>query len=153
MVSLRATLGAGDKRSQVIEDACAVLEAEVDSKGGLSGMAIKTAYKVVKGVQPGFIRKAIDFLLDDFLEALDPMYQESLERSVDPGQHLQADPSRVADALLAITDARASRAKSDLLKKTYNRLRPSAKTHVEAAVPRLAGLMNKHAPAAAPAAG
>jgi hypothetical protein len=142
--SLRATLGVGDKRSQLIDDAAQVLDAEVESKGGLGGMAIKTAYKVVKGFQPGFVRKAIDYLLDDFLDALDPLYQEAVGRGVSPGQHLQANPSRVADALLAITDARASRAKAELLKKTYQKLRPSAKNHAK--------LMDKYAPADARAA-
>ena len=65
------------KRSQVIDDACRVLDLEVADKSGLSGMAIKAGYKLVQGVKPGFVRQAVDDLLDDFLDALDPIYQEA----------------------------------------------------------------------------
>src|SRR5689334_19242555 len=105
MASLKELLGAGEKRGRLVDDALRVLDAEVEDKSGLTGIAVKTAYKVVKGVSPGFLREAVDHLLDDFLNALDPLYQEALTRGVGPRQHLQSNPGRVADALLSITDA------------------------------------------------
>jgi hypothetical protein len=143
MATLRELLGGPAKRGAVIDDALHVLDAEVDSKGGLGGIAIKTAYKMVKGVSPAFLRSAVDHLLDDFLDALDPIYQESVTRGLDPRQHLTSNPGRVADALLAITDARAARSHNQLIKKTYERLRESAKKQVEAAVPRLGDLFGR----------
>jgi hypothetical protein len=122
-----------------------VLDAEVDDKSGLSGIAVKTAYKVVKGVSPNFIREVVDALLNDFLDGLDPLYQEAVQKGIKPRQHLQANPGRVADALLGITDRRAQRSKNQLVKATYEKLRGSAKKHVEAAVPRLGELFEKHA--------
>lgn len=147
MASLAELLGSGDKRSRLIDDALQVLDAEVDDKGGLSGIAIKTAYKVVKGVSPGFLRQVVDHMMDDFLSALDPVYQEALSRNVPPRKHLEANPGRVADALLSITDARARNAKNQMVKGTYEKLRGGAKKHVEAAVPRLGQLFEKHASA------
>lgn len=146
MASLRELLGAADKRPALVGDALRVLEAEVDDKGGLGGIAIKTAYKIVKGISPGFLREVVDHLLDDFLDALDPLYQEALARQVPPARHLRSQPGRVADALLAITDARARRAQSAVIKGTYEKLRSGAKKHVEAAVPRLGDLFERHAP-------
>ncbi|HEX4353901.1 MAG TPA: hypothetical protein VHZ95_13325 [Polyangiales bacterium] len=143
MATLLELLGGPAKRSAVIDDSLRVLDAEVDSKGGLSGLAIKGAYKIVKGVSPDFIRSAVDHMLDDFLKALDPLYQEAVQRGIPPQQHLLANPSRVADALLAITDGRAARAKNQMVKKTYEKLREGAKKHVEAAVPRLAELFGR----------
>jgi hypothetical protein len=145
MASLRELLGAGDKRARLIDDSLRVLDAEVDDKGGLSGIAVKTAYKLVKGVSPGFLREVVDHLLDEFLDSLDPMYQEALARNVPPRRHLESNPTRVADALLAITDARAGRSKNQLVKATYEKLRSQAKKHVEAAVPRLGELFERHA--------
>jgi hypothetical protein len=55
----------------------------------------------------------------------------------------------VSEALLAITDGRAQRAKNQAVKGTYEKLRPTAKKHVEAAVPRIGRLVAKHASAAA----
>lgn len=144
MATLKELLGGADKRGAIIDDSLGVLDAEVDSKGGLGGMAIKTAFKVVKGVSPGFLRQVVDHLLNDFLDALDPLYQEALVKNIPPRAHLQANPGRVADALLAITDRRANNAKNPTIKKTYETLRGSAKKHVEAAVPRLGDMFDRH---------
>ena len=59
MATLRELLGTGDKRAALIDDSLRVLEAEVDDKSGLSGIAIKTAFKVVKGISPGFLRQEL----------------------------------------------------------------------------------------------
>jgi hypothetical protein len=147
MASLTELLGSGDKRDRLVDDALNVLDAEVDDKGGLSGIAIKTAYKVVKGVSPSFLRQVVEHLLPDFLTSLDPLYQEAISKSVPPRKHLEQNPGRVADALLAITDKRAQNAKNQMVKGTYEKLRGGAKKHVEAAVPRLGQLFEKHASA------
>ncbi|HKU42134.1 MAG TPA: hypothetical protein VJR89_28440 [Polyangiales bacterium] len=144
MTTLLELLGGPPKRGAIIDDALGVLDAEVDSKSGLGGIAIKGAYKIVKGVSPEFLRNVVDHLLDDFLNALDPIYQEAVQRGINPRQHLTSNPSRVADALLAITDARATRAKNQMVKKTYEKLRDGAKKHVEAAVPRLGEMFARH---------
>jgi len=60
--------------------------------------------------------------------------------------HFNANAPRVADALLSITDEKAKRAKSGMVKGTYDKLRGSAKKNVEAAVPRLGAMIEKHAP-------
>jgi hypothetical protein len=143
--SLRQQIDSGNKREAVINDALGVLDAEVADKSGFSGIAVKGAFKLVKGIQPGFIRTVVDKLLNDFLDALDPIYQEAMRSGVAPDQHLKANAGRVADALLGITDARAERAERQVIKKTYEKLRPSARKHVEAAAPRLADMLERHA--------
>lgn len=145
MASLWEQLGSGDKRAAVIDDAVGVLDQEVADKSGLTGIAIKGAYKVVQGMRPGFVRHMVDALLDDFLNALDPMYQEALQKGRPPGAFLTENPGRVADALLAVTDRKAEKADSPTLKSAYNKLRSMAKKQVEAAVPRLAQLLDRHA--------
>jgi hypothetical protein len=144
MPTLTDMLAAAPKRQQVVDDACNVLDQEVSDKGGLSGLAVKGAYAVVKGIKPGFVRDVVDGLLDDFLKALDPLYQEAVARGVKPGAHLQANSGKVADSLLAVTDAKAARAQRAVVKSTYEKLRPSAKKQVEAAVPRLGALLERH---------
>jgi hypothetical protein len=145
MPTLTDMLGVPPKREQVIADACHVLDDEVSDKGGLSGLGIKAAYAVVKGIKPGFVKEVVDGLLDEFLRCLDPLYQEAVTRGTKPGAYLQANAGRVADALLAVTDAKAARAQRAIVKSTYEKLRPTAKKHVEAAAPRLGGLLERHA--------
>ena len=147
MPSLKELANQGEKRGEVIDEACRVLDLEVADKGGLSGMAIKAGYKLVQSIKPGFVREVVDNLLDDFLDALDPIYQEAISQGKSPGAHLEANAGRVADALLGITDRRAERAQRAAIKGMYDRLRPTAKKHVEAAAPRLGAMLDKHAPA------
>jgi hypothetical protein len=145
MASLSEQLGGGDTRAKVIEDACRVLDQEVADKGGLSGIAIKGAYKVLQGIKPGFVPEVVDNLLDDFLGALDPLYQEAASKQRPAGAYLRENSSRVADALLAVTDRRATDAKRQVIRSAYDKLRPMAKKQVEAAVPRLADMLDRHA--------
>lgn len=144
MTTLRELISSNASRETLIADAQQVLDSEVDSKGGLSGMAIKGAYKLVKGVSPSFVREAIDTLLDPFLDALDPLFQDAKQKGLNVTTHLSANKGRTADALLSITDAKAARAKNQAIKKMYDKLRGMAKEHVEAAVPRLGDLIVKH---------
>jgi len=145
MPTLSDLLGNNPKRQQVVDDACRVLDDEVSDKSGLGGLAIKGAYSVIKGIKPGFVREVVDGLLDDFLACLDPLYQEALSRGSRPGAHLQANAGRVADALLAVTDGKAARSQRAVVKSTYEKLRPTAKKQVEAAVPRLGAMLERHA--------
>jgi hypothetical protein len=77
---------------------------------------------------------------------LEPIYQEAKANGRGVRDYLKANTPRVADALLSITDEKANRAKSGMVKGTYEKLRGSAKKNVEAAVPRLAEMIEKHAP-------
>lgn len=144
MTTLKEQLGSGEKRQQVIEDAIKVLDAEVADKGGLTGLAVKGGYKVVQGVRPGFVRDVVSGLLDDFLDSVDPIYQEAKQKNRPAGAYLLENKGRVAEALLGVTDRKAQRAEG-MIKKAYDKLRPMAKGQVEGAAPRLAQLLEKHA--------
>ena len=144
MTSLKERLGQDPQRKAVVTDACEVLDQEVADKSGLSGIAIKGAYAIVKGIKPGFVQEVVDGLLDDFLDALDPLYREAVEKQQPPGRFLAANGERAADALLAITDDRAARSSRAVIRKTYDKLRPTAKKQVASAAPRLGQLLDRH---------
>ena len=144
MARLPDVLTSDDKRAQVVQDCLTLIDAEVADKGGISGMAIKAGYKAVKGIKPGFVQKVVHDLLPEFAGAMDPIYQEALERDKPVRAYFVDNQSRLADALLAVTDGRAQRTNSGVVKATYERLRGSAKKNVEQAIPRLAALIEKH---------
>jgi len=143
--SLLSQLSSPPKRTALVQDAAQTLEAEVSDKGGISGLAIKAAFAVVKNLRPGILGQLVDKLLDDFLVALDPFYQKALLQGRKPGAYVTEEASAVAAALLGITDQKARRASSEVLRKTYEKLRPSAQKQVEAAAPRLGQLLDRHA--------
>ena len=131
-------------RDAVISDCVALIEAEVEDKRGLKGMAVRTAYKAVRSIRPSFIMEACGHLLPAFAEALNPIYAQAQASGDSVAHYIGARGAEVADALLRITDDRAGGAKHGLVKATYQRLRPTAKKHVEAAVPRIGALIAKH---------
>ena len=145
MSSLTDVLTNPEKKEAVVDDCLALIDAEVADKSGLSGLAIKAGYSAVKGVKPGFIRHAVTDLLPEFATALDPIFQEAQTTQKRSAEHFSANTARVADALLAITDAKAQKSKSKVVKGTYDKLRSSAKKNVEAAIPRLGKMVDKYA--------
>jgi hypothetical protein len=147
MSSLKDILAQPAARPQVVADCEKVIEEEVGSKG-LLGLPIKAAYAVVKAVKPGFVPEVIDNMLDDFAGRLDPLYQQAKAKNEPVTANFNARPGEVAEALLAITDERATRAKNQTLKSAYEKLRGTAKKHVEAAVPRISRLIDKYDKAA-----
>jgi hypothetical protein len=135
------------RRPALLADCVRLIDEEVAAKGGLSGMAIKAAYKVVGAVKPGIIRESMDALLDDFVARLEPFYAQHRASGAAPsefGRSLERRAGEVADALLGITDDRAKRATNTTLKSAYEKLRPQAKKHVEEAVPRVGRTLSPH---------
>jgi hypothetical protein len=144
MGSLVEALTDEAKKKDVVKDCCELIDAEVKDKGGISGLAIKAGYSTVKGIKPGFVEKAIEDLLPDFAKALDPVYADAKSQNRKVSDFFAENGTRVADALLSITDAKAARAKSGVAKSAYDKLRSSAKKNVEQAVPRLGKLIEKY---------
>jgi hypothetical protein len=144
MTTLKELLTAPGQRANVVTDCVQIIDEEVKSKGGISGLAIKGAYAVVKTVKPGFIAEAVDHMLDDFVARLEPFYEQAVAAGQTPSSYMASRPGQVADGLLSITDERAANAKNQTVKKAYEKLRPSGKNQVEAAVPRIGRLIDKY---------
>ena len=85
-------------------------------------------------------------MLPEFARVLDPIYQDAKGQNKGVSDFFAANASRVADALLQITDAKAQRAKNAIAKSAYEKLRSSAKKNVEAAAPRLGKMIEKYSP-------
>jgi hypothetical protein len=133
-----------EKKDAVVSDCCTLIDDEVADKGGLTGLAIKAGFGAVKGIKPGFVRTVVGDLLPEFARTLDPIYQEAKSQGKPVASYFVTNSGRVADALLSITDSKANSAKSGVVKGTYDKLRPSAKKHVESAVPRLGKVVEKY---------
>jgi hypothetical protein len=151
MPTLTDMLLAPGNRPKVIADCVQLINEEVDSKGGLTGIAVKASYALVKAIKPGFINEAVDHMLDDFVKRLEPFWADAQAKNEPIGPLMNGRASQVSDALLAISDERAQRSSNPTLKKAYEKLRPTGKKHVEQAVPRVGRLVQKYASQAASA--
>lgn len=146
MATLNEILSDKARRSQVVADCAQLVDEEVRGKSGLSGIAVKGAYAIVKKVKPNVVDDAVGRLLDPFAEQLDPFYQGFLREGINQpfAAYLVPRASEVANALLKITDERAERADNKALRSAYQKLRPTAVKHVEAAVPGIGRVIAKH---------
>jgi hypothetical protein len=142
-MSLGDVINEPSKKSALVADCGKLIDEEVSDKGGLSGVVVKTCYAAVKGIKPGFIAEVVDKLLPEFAAPIDSIWDEG-KKSGNAAGHFVSSKSRVADALLSVTDAKVKGAKSGVVRSSYEKLRGSAKKHVEDAVPRLAKLLDKH---------
>ena len=135
-------------REKIVVECCELIDAEVGAKAGLSGIAVKGAYKLVKAVKRGFVRDVVDAMLDEWVAKLDPFYQAWLgEGAGKPmADYMVARGEEIAERLLEVTDGRARAARNAGVKKMYEKLRPMAKRHVEAALPRLGRLLERNVP-------
>src|ERR1700749_4010599 len=74
--TLRESLLAPDVQPQVGADCEALVNAEVASMSGVSGPAVKVAYRTVRTYDAGHIHRRIDGLLPRFADALQPYWAD-----------------------------------------------------------------------------
>ena len=144
MATLTEILLQPARRPQLIGDCVQLVDDEVASKSGLTGLAVKAAYAIVKRLKPGIIREAVDSLLDEFVSRLDPFYANCLKDGANIEAFFASRTETIANALLGVTDVKAARAKNKTIKSAYEKLRPTGVKHTAAAVPGIARLIRKH---------
>jgi hypothetical protein len=144
--TLQEILLAPDARPQVLADCYALLEQEVASMSGISGTAVKLAYKTVITFAPGHVRFMVESLLPQMVDNLQPFWADfNTSGGSEFGDYLAKRGDEVSEALLSVTDARAAASDRPTIIKAYGSVRGSAVRHVEAALPQLGNLVLKYA--------
>jgi hypothetical protein len=148
MATLQETLLAPETQPRLIADCQELVEREVADLSGVTGAAVRLAYKTVRTFDAGHIRVMIESLLPDVADALQPYWTaftaDSRPDSGDFGGYLAAREDEAAEALLAITDDRRRSSERPVIVKAYNTVRGSAVKHVKAALPELGALVQKY---------
>ncbi len=146
MATLKELLQDQAKRRAIVDDCARLVDDEVSAKSGLSGLAIKSAYAVVKAIKPGMVKDACEHLIDEFCEKLEPYYADHKAKSGGTFvAFLTPKSTEVANSLLGVTDRKAANAKNQTIKKAYDKLRPTGVKNVESAVPGIARIIERHA--------
>jgi hypothetical protein len=145
-MSLSEKLLAPQVRPAVIADLVQVVDQEVSDKKGFSGAAVKAGYAAGKKVMPNLAERALTRMLPDFATAADPFWDDfQAAGGGDFGQYLSSRGPEVAQALVAVTDDRVAATSREGLKRAYKPLRGKAIENVQAALPRLGTVLQKHA--------
>ena len=146
-VTLQETLLAPETQPQVIDDCHALLQQQVSDGSGISGTAVKIAYKTVNTVIPGHVRYMVESLLPDMVGELEPFWADfHASGDSDFGGYLATRGEEVSEALLSVTDKRGAASGRPTVVKAYGKVRPSAGKHVTAALPQVGALVQKYAP-------
>src|SRR5579863_2867673 len=94
---------------QFVADCQTLIDGEVDAKGGLSGTAVKAAYKVVTAFAPGYYTDTIAAIAPDMVNALEPFWADfGVSGTAEFGDYLAKRGEEVSEALLAVTDQMAA---------------------------------------------
>jgi hypothetical protein len=145
--TLEEILLAPDTRPQVIADCYLLLEQEIADKSGVSGTAVKLAYKTVNTFMPGHVRHMVGVMLPQMVGELEPFWADfSTSGGSEFGDYLAKRGEEVAEALLSVTDARAAASGRPTIIKAYRAVRGNAAKHVQAALPRVGDLVLKYVP-------
>jgi hypothetical protein len=106
--NLQDILLAADVQPEVTADCLNLIDQEVTGKSGVSGAAVKVAYKTVKAFKPGYLQSKIEDLLPDIVDNLQPYWAHfNASGASEFGDYLVKRSDEVSEALLSVTDKHA----------------------------------------------
>jgi len=144
--TLQEILLAPDTQPQVTADCLKLIEQEVSAKSGVSGTAVKLAYKTASTFASGYLQSTVESLVPDMADRLQPYWADFAgSGAAEFGDYLVKRSDEVSEALLSVTDARAGVCQRPTILKAYRAVRGGAARHVAAALPNLGSLVQKYA--------
>jgi hypothetical protein len=146
MATLQQLLLTPENQPHVIDDCLTLIHQEVSGKSGVSGTAVKLAYKTANTFASGYLRGMVQKLVPEMVGKLEPYWADfTASGAGDFGDYLAKRGDEVAEALLSVTDAHAQVSTRPTILKAYRAVRGSASKHVIAALPNLGALIQKYA--------
>jgi hypothetical protein len=144
--TLQQILLAPGTQPKVVADCYDLIQQEISSMTGISGAAVKLAYKTVIRFAPGHVRFMVESLLPNLVDKLEPYWAGfSTSGGAEFGDYLSKRGGEVSEDLLSVTDDRAAASNRPTIIKAYRTVRGGAAKHVEAALPRVGDLVLRYA--------
>ena len=130
----------------VVADCQKLIEQEVSATSGVSGAAVKVAYKTANSFASGYLRGKVEQLVPELVTQLEPFWADfCASGSSGFGDYLVKRGDEVAEALLAVTDARAKQSDRPVIIRAYGTVRGGAAKHITAALPAVGAMVEKYA--------
>jgi hypothetical protein len=146
MATLHEMLLAPDVEPKVVTDVLALVDNELASKSGISGTAVKVAFKAITAFAPGYYQETVASMVPDMVDQLAPFWADfQASGSADFGDYLVKRSDEVVPAMLVVTDAMRDRSGRTAVVKAYSAVRNGASKHIEAALPNLGAMIQKYA--------
>jgi hypothetical protein len=146
MATLQDVLLTPENKPQVMDDCMTLIDQEVKGKSGISGTAVKLAYKTANTFASGYLHSMVELLAPDMIIQLEPFWADfAASGAGDFGDYLVKHGDEVSEALLSVTDKRAETSTRPTILKAYRTVRSGASKHVTAALPALGTLVQKYA--------
>jgi hypothetical protein len=143
--SLASILLSPEHKEEFVSDSLQLIEAHVAQRRGLKGITMRTGLAMLRSARPGLLRQAIEQLLPELIQALQPLYFEcSQAGKTGFGTHLRQCEDRATQLLLATADRRAAASASAVVRANYKRFRGMAEEEVRLAMPAMAQLIDKY---------
>jgi Family of unknown function (DUF6918) len=144
--ALQEILLAPDTQPKVIADCETLIQHEVTRLSGISGTAVKLAYKTVVKFAPDHIHYMVETLLPRLAEELQPFWTDfQVSGGSEFGDYLAKRSDEASEALLSVTDERGAASSRPTITKAYGAVRGHAAKHVAAALPDVGALVQKYA--------
>jgi hypothetical protein len=144
--TLQEILLTPETQPKVVTDCKLLIDQEVSEKSGVSGTAVKLAYKTATSFAPGYFHNTVEDLLPQLADQLEPYWADfSASGGSEFGDYLAKRGDEVAEALLSLTDSLAEASERPIIVKAYRAVRGSAGKHIQAALPRVGDLVMKYA--------
>jgi hypothetical protein len=144
--TLQEILLTPDTQPQVTADCLTLIKQEVSAKSGVSGAAVKLAYKTVNAFASGYLQSMVETLLPEMVAKLEPYWADfNASGAAEFGDYLAKRGDEVSEALLEVTDGLAAESSRPTILKAYRSVRGGAAKHVTAALPAVGALVQKYA--------
>jgi hypothetical protein len=146
VATLQELLLTNEKAPHIVADIQTLVDGELANKGGISGTALKAAYKAVTAFAPGYYQSAVSSMLPGMLEALEPYWADfTASGGADFGSYLAQRGPQVSESLLNVTDQMAAGSGRATVVKAYKMVRGSGQKNIEPALPGLGAIVQKYA--------
>jgi hypothetical protein len=143
--TLQEILLTPDTKPKVIADCHALIGQEIADKSGVSGTAVKLAYKTVSTFAAGYLDQMVEALLPHLVEQLEPYWADfNAAGGSDFGDYLAKRGDEVSESLLSVTDAQAAASKRPTVVRAYKSVRGGASKHITAALPQVGAMVVKY---------
>jgi len=144
--TLQEILLAPDAQPEVMTDCYALIDQRLSEMSGVSGTAVKLAYKAVTSFAPGYYQARVSEIFPQLVDQLEPYWADfSTSGGSEFGDYLAKRGDEVSESFLSVTDAMADNSERPAIMKAYRTVRGGAGKHIQSALPQVGGLVAKYA--------